>query len=298
MKPKPPPTEHRRELVRVLAAGLARARPGSAPLLIERPERFVLVSWTYEFYHRHRDLALDLPGIERLLENPEPSSDDTRDIDTLARRLSRLWRFLGDALPWLGWLIARPAMRLTMTEVLRYSSNHDGIAGSIRANLRHELEHAAEAGERVLLIAHSLGSVIAYDALWEASQDRPPGGARVDPRVDPRVDLFVTLGSPLATRFIRRRLHGARRRGRDRYPANVRRWVNFSAKGDDTALHPRLRPFFGEMIELGLLESLEDHTGLYNHFRGDMGLNVHKSYGYLSHSLVAGLIADWLAARL
>jgi hypothetical protein len=61
-----------------------------------------------------------------------------------------------------------------------------------------------------------------------------------------------------------------------------------------TALRPELRPYFDEMLELGLLKSLNDHVGLYNHFRGDLGLNVHKSYGYLANSEVSERIASWL----
>lgn len=288
MKPKPPPGAHARLILRVLGAALSRVRPGAARLLEEHPERFTLIAWTYRFYQRHRDTALDAAGVERLLANPEPSAADTAEIDALARRLSRLLRFAGDALPLLGRLVARRALRLTLTEVHRYFADHDGLGSAIRGDLARELAQAAERGERVLLVAHSLGSVIAYETLWELTQVQSSA----------RVDLFVTLGSPLASRFIRRRLAGARLKGAERYPGNVRRWVNFSAKGDDTALHPRLRPFFGPMLELGLLESLEDHTGLYNHYRSEIGLNVHDAYGYLAHPLVASVIGDWLEGRL
>jgi hypothetical protein len=60
------------------------------------------------------------------------------------------------------------------------------------------------------------------------------------------------------------------------------------------ALHRRIKPFFAEMVKLGLIESIEDEPGIYNHFRGDRGLDVHRSYGYLNHPLVAGLICRWL----
>jgi hypothetical protein len=134
-----------------------------------------------------------------------------------------------------------------------------------------------------------LGSVIAYDTLWELSHAPQPSTGRVD--------TFITLGSPLATHFIRRALHGATARGRARYPTNVRHWSNFSAQGDVTALHPRLTPFFREMRELGLIESMDDHVGLENHYRGSVGLNVHEIYGYLANPQVATAIGDWLIAQ-
>src|SRR5690606_41612919 len=131
------------------------------------------------------------------------------EIESAARRVKRLWHLVGDALPFFGRLVARPELRLTMREVLRYFSDEDGIASEIRGLLKTVLRQSWRADERVLLIGHSLGSVIAYDTLWELSrEDGDPG----------RVELFMTLGSPLATRFIRRSLRGADRDGAERYP--------------------------------------------------------------------------------
>ena len=48
------------------------------------------------------------------------------------------------------------------------------------------------------------------------------------------------------------------------------------------------------MVDLGLLESFQDVTGFYNHFRGSDGLDVHMSYGYLINRAVAESVADWL----
>lgn len=286
MKPKPPLREHKRELLRVLICGLAWARPDAARALRDHEDRFSLVSWTHRFYGRYRDISLDLPGIERLLQQPEPSEEDRREIDSAARGARRLGHLLGDALPFIGRLFARPELRLTMREVHRYFSDEDDISSEIRSLLKTVIRQAWLANERVLLIGHSLGSVIAYDALWELSREDGDTG---------RVELFMTLGSPLATRFIRSSLRGADRKGAERYPANIGRWVNYAAKGETIALRP-MRTHFAAMEEHGLIESIQDETDLYNHFRGDIGLNVHKSYGYLIHPLVAGCIGDWLEA--
>ncbi len=112
-----------------------------------------------------------------------------------------------------------------------------------------------------------------------------------------RVDLLLTLGSPIATRFIRKALQGTGRAGADRYPENIGRWRNVTARGELVALHPRIKPFFRQMIQLGLVDSIEDDVDIYNHFYGPNGLDVHKSYGYLNHASVAGPIADWISAR-
>jgi hypothetical protein len=265
---------------------LHHARPAAARWLEARPAAFTLVSWTRLFYASgQRDIRRDLPGLEQLLREPTASAAQRRELDSLARRLARLWHLVGDSFPYISGLIAKPALRLTMGDVRRYLHDAEGVAVEIRGLLRAELERAWARGERVMLIGHSLGSVIAYDSLWELSREIGADG---------RVDRFVTFGSPLATRFIRHSLKGVERRGPERYPGNVRRWDNFSARGEMVALHPRLRPFFGAMVNLGLLEALEDHTGLYNHFQGENGIDPHKSYGYLVHAQVAASIGDWL----
>lgn len=287
MKPKPPPKIHRRALWDTLLEGVQRVDPDTALKLRGHFECFWLVSWTYLFYGEHRDFELDRPGIAALKVNPEPSKADIAEIDSLARRVDRWVRILGDTLPFLSRQLADPKTRLTMAEARRYLGNRHGVGREVRLMLKNELADAWADGDRVLLIGHSLGSVITYDTLWELSHEEPEAG---------EIDLLITLGSPLATRFIRHRLRGADLAGRHRFPTIVKRWKNFSARGELTAIHPSLRPYFRDMVSLGLIESIVDRTDFYNHFRGDRGLNVHKSYGYLMHPEVAGCIAEWVEA--
>jgi len=285
MKPKPAPGLHRPELVRVLAASLARIDPEAASWLKARPERFVLVPWTPLLYDaERRDIGLDRPGIERLLAEPRPSAEDRREADSLKLALLRAWHLIGDSLPLLSGLVARPALRVTLADVHRYLEDRDGIARRVRQLVIDELERAWTAGDRVLVIGHSLGSVIAYDSLWQLSRETASPG---------RVELLMTLGSPLATRFVREGLRGAERKGAERYPGNIDRWVNVAAQGELVALHRRIKPFFAGMLKQGLIASIEDER-IYNHFRGERGLDVHKSYGYLNHPVVAERICDWL----
>ena len=145
-----------------------------------------------------------------------------------------------------------------------------------------------ERNDAVLLIGHSLGSVIAYDTLWELSHQEGVTG---------KVD-FLTLGSPMGMRYIRRRLLGMNGSGEKSYPGMIRHWINLSAEGDVTALNQNLRDSFHPMLELGLVESIEDHChGIYNFFRTDEGLNSHRSYGYLVNPAVGGIIAGWWKRR-
>lgn len=286
MKPKPPPEQHKPALLRALGAGLERVRPDAAAWLAAHGDRVELVSWTSLFYDLHHDIAADLSALERLLARPEPSREERREIDSLERRARRVWHIIGDSFPPLTRVMASAELRATLADVRRYLGDADGVGTRIRAMLKAALRQAWAAGERVLLIGHSLGSVIAYDSLWELSRAEGAAG---------RVELFATLGSPLATRFIRRAVKGADCTGARRYPGNIVRWENFAARGEMVALHPRLAPFFGEMVELGLCDAVVDHADIYNAFPGEHGVNVHKCYAYMSNAEVARMIGAWLA---
>jgi hypothetical protein len=172
-----------------------------------------------------------------------------------------------------------------MHEATRYLKNRDGVGSAVRGVLRATLESAWRDGDRVLLIGHSLGSVVAYDTLWELTHEH---------RSSADVSLLVTLGSPLATQFVQRSLKGSREVGAARYPHNVRRWVNLTARGDTTALRRRVKPLYREMLDLKLIDSIEDFVDFDNYFRSELGLNAHDAYGYLDQPLLADLIGDWL----
>jgi hypothetical protein len=260
-------------------------RPRAADWLAANPTAFELVGWTYRFHGAHRDISVDLPGIERLLVQVEATPEDVRELGSWRRRAWRAALLLGDAFPFLGRRFAPAATRRLMHEATRYLKNRDGVGADVRAVVRATLEAAWRSGERVLLLGHSLGSVIAYETLWELTHVHRSSG---------EVSLLVTFGSPLATHFVQRSIKGAREVGARRYPHNVRRWVNLTARGDTTALRPRVKPLYREMLDLKLVDSIEDFVEFDNFFRGNLGLNAHEAYGYLAQPLLAELIGDWL----
>jgi hypothetical protein len=285
IKPKPPAEEHRAQLWRCLLEGARRAEPGLVPALAAHPERFELVAWAPLFYPTQRDLALDLPGIDRLLRLPQAENRDVREATSWSRRFTQRLYLLSDLIPPLMRLAARDELRITLRDTMRYLTNAGGIAVKVRQMVGDALLASWQAGNRVLLAGHSLGSVIAYDVLWELSHRFA---------VPYKVDMFLTFGSPLGLRLVNSRLLGAREIGRRRYPTIVRRWVNLSAVGELTALNQRMGEHFSEMLRLGLLDSISDDTTLATYFRNSEGLNVHKCYGYMVNPQIAGTIARWL----
>jgi hypothetical protein len=113
---------------------------------------------------------------------------------------------------------------------------------------------------------------------------------------DVRIDHFVTLGSPLGLKFVRRRMLSSHDREINHYPANIRQWSNLAAVGDLTALDRSFADDYRAMLELGLVESITDHIELMNYFRGPEGLNVHRCYGYMVNQKTGAVISDWLNA--
>ena len=104
-------------------------------------------------------------------------------------------------------------------EVHSYLSTPDSPR---RVTAREAVANAVAAREPEVVIAHSLGSVVTFEALWS--------------RPDFDIPLLVTLGSPLAMPGVV--LERLRTPSLSRPPC-VRRWVNLADIGDVVAL-PRI----------------------------------------------------------
>jgi hypothetical protein len=282
--PKPEPALHRQLLWRSLREGIKRADPGLNNLADLDINVFTLVAWNYLYYHHYRDPARDLPWIDALLNRHGPSEEDIKLALGWHTRLTRFSYRVADRLPFIISALPK-VIRATVLETQRYFENSNNIACRIRETLKNELRPLLTDSAPILLIGHSLGSVIAYDALWELSQiEKLPG----------KIDLFFTLGSPLGMHYVQHRLQGYREKGAQRYPLNIRRWSNLSAVGDLTALDQHICNAFQAMLDLGLVDSIEDHCdGIFNFFHNEEGLNCHRSYGYLVNPAVGKIIADW-----
>lgn len=281
--PKPAPEIHKEALRRCLLEGVRRADADVADAISASGHGFDAVCWTYDFYGEHRDFELDREAIEAALKQPRAGEDDIREAASFLRRLTA-WVFrLGDLLPFLIPHLATERMELHIRDLLRYVRNSNGIADHVREMLKMPLRAAWESGRPTLLVGHSMGSVIAYDSLWEMTQNDADELA---------IDLFLTMGSPLGQNYLQKRIKGTDRSGPDRYPNNIRRWINLAAVGDMTALDPTLADDFRGMIDLGLVAAIDDRP-LWNFFRIGGQLNVHAEYGYLVNETTGGIIADW-----
>ncbi len=281
VRAKPPPEIHRELFRRCLLEGIRRADAAVAEEMAAMPDCLRMVLWGHLLYDSWRDPAVDEPGIAAMLAETHPTKSSIQEIFGWRRRAEFLAHRLGDRLPFLINMLASDNTRLNLADSRRYFANADGIGDRIRELLQVQLRQAWQAGERILLMAHSFGSVIAWDTLWTLRHEAGP------------VDLFLTLGSPLGTRFVRQRLLGASHVGADRYPRGIRQWQNLAAIGGLPALGHRFADDFAGMRALGLVDSITDRTDLINPFQGVDGLNVHKCYAYFVNAATGAAIASW-----
>jgi len=278
--PKPRPELHRQTLHDCLVEGIRRAEPVLAAELEGDPAFPRLIPWGHLFYEDYRDFELDREAIHALREIGASGRDVIAPALGAAQRLRRWLNRVGDRYPVLIWLLAGAKMRRSLAEGERYFGDAGGAATSIRLLVAQALREAWRRDASVLLMGHSLGSVIAYDTLCEL------GGEGI-------VDLFVTLGSPLGNRYVQQRLLSHRGSRRPRYPTSIRHWRNLSALGEMTSLERNLSEEFADMRRQGLVESLEDRVDLVNPFVGPEGLNVHRCYGYFVNEVTGATIAEW-----
>jgi hypothetical protein len=149
-------------------------------------------------------------------------------------------------------------------EVARYLAADDAPA---RAQAREHVAATIADRRARVVIAHSLGTVVAYEALHA--------------HPDLRVDLLVTLGSPLALPgAVFDRLHPRPCSGIGRRPENVRRWVNISDYGDPIAILRPITTYFPG-VDLDLTESV----GLFD---------FHRSARYLACASLAATLQPLL----
>ena len=162
------------------------------------------------------------------------------------------------------------------------------VGSEVRQRLQALLVPALERGDEVCLVAHSMGSVVAYDVLWKLS--RMSEYAHLH---DARLSLFVTLGSPLGEPGVRTQLYDSNEPDDGCFPNNIVHWHNFAAADDFVSHDQKLADDFARMRRTTALKTLKDHF-IYTFWVGSSGLNPHKLYGYLDHHSVGRTLGEWL----
>mgnify|MGYP000175691659 CR=1 FL=1 len=120
-----------------------------------------LVSWTYDFYGVHRDIALDEASIDALLTHTEAPAEAIAEASSFSRRLLRWFYLLGDSFPFLIPYLADERLEMHLRDLRRYTRDENGIAQHVREMLKLALRAAWQSERPVLLIGHSMGANVA-----------------------------------------------------------------------------------------------------------------------------------------
>ncbi|MGM7422093.1 hypothetical protein [Cellulosimicrobium sp. CpK407] len=148
---------------------------------------------------------------------------------------------------------------------------------AVRRTIDDALAAAIPTDGPAVVVAHSLGSVVAYSVLREH-----PDAARWD------VPLLLTLGSPLAIRAIRDVLAA---RAPLRVPAPVRRWVAARDRRDALALHGLGPAAFPLDPPRPAIEELVVANAAPGHHAAAVLFSDGSPAGYLALPEVAGTVA-------
>ncbi|MEV0451048.1 alpha/beta hydrolase [Streptomyces sp. NPDC050600] len=197
-----------------------------------------------------------------------------------------------------GWLSARTTAGM-LGQVARYlnRAEPDTTGATLDRRVRARVAACLDPEGPNVVVAHSLGTVVALETLHEitygtADGTAPgnpygngggsPGGDRVPARRRPDVPLLVTLGSPLGIRTAvqpRVRPHPLAT------PASVGRWLNFWDRDDLVAARPHLETFVRPNAAAVVPASRRvDSDGAW----------VHPAAKYLAQPAVAGPLVEAL----
>lgn len=129
----------------------------------------------------------------------------------------------------------------------------------------------AERDRPVCVISHSMGTIVAFDAVL---------------KWDGEVDTFVTLGAPLGWEYLKVWL------GRPAYPANVRHWFNLSDRFDNVAFPDRDISDDYPTVEGGRL--IVDRR-VRDNYAPDGARDPHHWHGYLTSPELVDIVCHfWL----
>jgi hypothetical protein len=190
---------------------------------------------------------------------------DQRDAQGIVKATAVRAAATLDRIPWFGrgTLAATAAVKRTLAQVTRYL--HDR---AIRDYAISQVNRHLGAETR-MVIGHSLGSVVAYDAVRTRPADQP-------------IPLLLTLGSPLGLAAISKRLQPQPLS----FPAAVRRWVNIASPDDIVAARRDLHAIFDHDRPEG--------ASFENTWNVDNGSRPHQINFYLTKRSCGDAVADAL----
>jgi PGAP1-like protein len=216
---------------------------------------------------------------------PSPTAPEEYDAGLLDYARINVSDYIDDYLDKVGFIdyIADALLAVKLKDLAVYWNETRAFIGRKTAKqyLCSQLKKtlAENQGDEILLIAHSMGSIIAYDTLV------------MNP--DLKVDTLITIGSPLGLPRVKRRALSG-----NEYPVipdNIGQWYNFADKRDVVAVDTSLRDDYRKSDNSTFIEDdliVNEYT--FTDKDGKQSSNYHKSYGYLRTPELAEVIKAFL----
>ncbi|MEE9431729.1 MAG: hypothetical protein V3V16_11850 [Melioribacteraceae bacterium] len=224
---------------------------------------------------------------------PEPEIIEPRDNSTRERILNFLekqmdWIFLNDDLTSNFSAISDMVFKKYFKELDIYFTSKRDIPNeivSIKNNIRNRLAEVIKKheGKEILLLSHSMGTIIAFDVCSLMTTDI-------------NIDTFVTMGSPLGLPIVVSEIAEELKVNNPGLhklstPKNITRsWINYYDLEDSVAINYHLKDDYIENENKVKVQGIN----VVNNYEINDEKNPHKSYGYLRTPEFANLLSEFL----
>ncbi len=259
---------------------------------------FELVYWADLFYERPQDPAITDEGDPYFLDDPYVPGEKVNSsakkkviqkkaLDFLEKQLDDI--FFDEKKGIKAEKISEYLVQKLFRDLDVYYHKNCVVPAYAAMNAKNELRKRLadvlkkHRRKKIMLIAHSMGTIIAYDVLSHTA-------------MDVTVDTFITIGSPLGLPLIMKKIFDERgipfKKGvKTPVPENIsKQWLNFSDLSDPVAMNYNLADDYGVNSRgVGPIDFIVENDYVYNKKR-----NHHKLYGYLRAKEVSEAIGNFI----
>jgi len=160
---------------------------------------------------------------------------------------------------------------------------------TIRGRLQQALEDHMD--DQILLIAHSMASIIAYDTLLDLEEE----GSGL------KVDHLITIGSPLGLATVKKKIKAerenlGRKLSNPKAPATIKKsWLNQTDATDPVGLDTKITNDYKNETDITFKDQIVVNDYGFKNEDNELEFNSHKIYGYLRTPEILEVVCKFLS---
>ncbi len=220
---------------------------------------------------------------------PEDHTVRKKILDLLTKELNKV--FLNEDFSINYSFITDAIVKKYFTDLDAYytedCNDENDMKCSAKDKIRERLKNMilAHKNDQIFLIAHSMGSIIAFDVLSYLPKNI-------------QINTFVTIGSPLGLPIIISKIAAELKQNhleikKPEVPLSIKQWYNFSDIEDKIAINYKLADdFMPNKYGVQIID-----REIINDYKINNHRNPHKSYGYLRSPELSNLIYTFLKQK-